>query len=134
MTSHSEEAPAPKKAAPKLTGRERAAEVKRHWDEHPGKGVDGAYRATVNGHKVTISRIEAGEDDVAAWIDIWTGGSLPSFRIVNPPTLIRDTRGDIEVEEPREDGKTHKQRYRYDPLAAVAGAMSRSRMPGGKAT
>lgn len=64
---------------------------------------------------VHIARIDTHEEAGRSWIDVHldgdTEGGDPHFRIVNPPTLVRDPYGEIEV---------RGERYRDDPLAAVA--------------
>lgn len=70
---------------------------------------------TVHGD-ISIARIEDGPDGtVNVFLDGETQSGEVHFRIVNPPTLALDPSGDIEL---------HGQRYREDPLAAIAEAIA----------
>lgn len=64
---------------------------------------------------VVISDIQTGQDQNTAWVDITVIGDIegadPHFRIVNPPTLVRDPHGTVVLQTGT---------YREDPLAAVA--------------
>jgi len=64
---------------------------------------------------VRIEKVTRQEDPWGVtWIEVWLeGGSAPEphWRIFNPPTLVRDPAGDVVIAG---------QRYRKDPLAAVA--------------
>lgn len=55
-----------------------------------------------------------------AWVEVYAQGDVeagdPHFRIVNPPTLVEDPQGPVEL-----DGR----RYREDPLAALAEVIGR---------
>jgi hypothetical protein len=70
--------------------------------------------------RVHIERIEAGKDGEVEWVDVFLAGETvaddPHFRIYNPPTLVLDPAGDIEVH-----GKLH----RLDPMAALADTVAR---------
>lgn len=81
----------------------------------------------VGSDNVVISEIQEGGDGTAAWVDIWTGGPRPAFRICNPPMLVPDPNGDVEIEEPVAEGRTRKNRYREDPLGAVAMIIAHTR-------
>lgn len=107
--------------------KERAAAVARAWREFPGKGTDGRMNFAVGNDNVVISDVQEGEDETAAWVDIWTGGPRPAFRICNPPMLVPDPEGDVEIEEPVSEGRTLKKRYREDPLHAVANVIAHTR-------
>ena len=64
---------------------------------------------------VHIQKVEAGKDGEIEWVDVTLAGETvaddPHFRIYNPPCLVRDPLGDIEI---------HGEHYRRDPLAALA--------------
>ena len=64
---------------------------------------------------VRIDSLTFGKEREVEWVDVHLAGLTqagdPHFRIFNPPSLVRDPAGDIEV------GGTN---YRRDPLAALA--------------
>lgn len=64
---------------------------------------------------VMISKIVPGEDAVSTWVDVTVAGETrggdPNFRIVNPPTLVRDPQGDVILQSGT---------FREDPIAAIA--------------
>lgn len=68
------------------------------------------------GGEVVVSAIKVGELNGVPVVEVWLNGATESgethFRIINPPTLVRDPSGPIK----REDGRT----FREDPLAALA--------------
>jgi hypothetical protein len=102
--------------------KENASRVADEWEAHQGRAMDGSYRATVAGVDVLIRDIRFGEDeDGNTWVDVWTGNTRrPAFRITNPPTLVRDSRGPIAVKEADENGKETVVKHREDPVDAVA--------------
>lgn len=65
--------------------------------------------------EVHIAQIDPHEEGGRSWVDVRldgdTEGGDPHFKIVNPPTLVRDPLGDIEV---------NGERYRHDPIEAIA--------------
>lgn len=109
--------------------KENASRVVEEWEAHQGKDTSGAYRATVAGVDVIIRDIKMGEDELGnTWIDVWTGCTRkPAFRIVNPPTLVRDSRGPIGVKEVDENGRETVVKYREDAVDAVAQTISEVR-------
>lgn len=109
--------------------RENASRVVEEWNAHQGKAIDGSYRAVVAGVDVIIRDIQFGEDDEGnTWVDVWTGNSRrPAFRIANPPTLVRDSRGPIGVKEVDENGRETVVKYREDAVDAVAQTISEVR-------
>lgn len=102
--------------------KENASRVVEEWEAHEGKAMDGSYRTTIGGIDVIVRDIKLGEDDEGrTWIDVWTGNSKkPAFRIMNPPTLVRDARGNVQVKEVDENGTERTVKYRTDPVDAVA--------------
>jgi hypothetical protein len=64
---------------------------------------------------VHMQSLEFGKDGEVEWVDVSLAGETqagdPHFRIYNPPALVRDPLGDIEV---------NGQMFRRDPLAALA--------------
>jgi hypothetical protein len=76
--------------------------------------------ATTSGD-VHIESLTTHEDGTRSYVDVRlageTEGGDPSFRIVNPPTLVPDPAGDVEI---------LGQRFRYDPIAAVAFVIAES--------
>ena len=102
--------------------RENASRVVEEWNAHQGKAMDGSYRSIVAGVDVVIKDIQFGEDENGnTWVDVWTGNTRrPAFRIANPPTLARDSRGSIGVKEVDENGREAVVKYRADAVDAVA--------------
>ena len=100
------------------------------WTSFPGKTVEGHYNFSHGSVSVSITRIEEGSEGENHWIEIWTGGYRPSHRIMNPPTLVPDLNGLVEIQEPLPNGTSRIVRYRFDPLESVALMIARSR--GGK--
>lgn len=63
---------------------------------------------------VAFSAIRRGSDGDQEWVEAVVGDPScgdPSFRVINPPALVPDPDGDVEVAGLR---------YRYDPLASLA--------------
>ncbi|HEU4754008.1 MAG TPA: hypothetical protein VFU47_12940 [Armatimonadota bacterium] len=64
---------------------------------------------------VRLERVTAYPDEPAPYLEVEVSGETvagdPRYRIVNPPVLVPDPDGDVEV---------GGQRYRHDPLMAVA--------------
>lgn len=109
--------------------RENALRVVEEWNNHQGKGMDGSFRTTVGGVDVVIRDIQFGEDDEGrAWIDVWTGSNQrPAFRITNPPTLVKDSRGPVVIREQHEDGTFQTTKHREDAVQAVAETVAKVR-------
>lgn len=66
--------------------------------------------------EVVLEYLEKVDDSTGlAYLEVWVGGETisgdPHFRVVNPPLLVRDPEGDVEVR-----GELHRE----DPLAALA--------------
>ncbi len=108
----------PQRAAEPRTvpeGRQRAKErtqaVRRAAEALP----DGGYTGRTAQGPVLIERFSFHEEDGREWVEVHLGGDVeggdPHYRIENPPTLVSDPAGDIELATGR---------YRHDPLAAVA--------------
>lgn len=59
-------------------------------------------------------------EEIEGGVEVWLGPKQgpPAYRIFNPPTLARDPLGDIEV---------RGQKYREDPLGALAEAIASHR-------
>jgi hypothetical protein len=76
---------------------------------------DGGYTGRTAQGPVLIERFSFHEEDGREWVEVHLGGDVeggdPHYRIENPPTLVSDPAGDIELATGR---------YRHDPLAAVA--------------
>ena len=55
------------------------------------------------------------DDEGHSWVEVYAGGVTeggdPHYRIFNPPSLVPDPNGEVEA---------HGQRWREDPLAALA--------------
>lgn len=65
--------------------------------------------------EVHFAQIDPHEEGGRSWVEVRldgpTAGGDPHFKIVNPPTLVPDPLGEIEV---------NGARYRHDPIAALA--------------
>ena len=73
--------------------------------------------STPDGREVHIAGLSIGENHVDVRLDGIPEGGDPSFRIVNPPTLVPDPAGDHIV---------RGQRFRVDPLTAIATVIAQS--------
>lgn len=78
--------------------------------------ADGATYAAATPHgQVHICDVTSAETDGVAYVEVTVAGETvggdPHFRIFNPPTLVPDPDGPVEVR-----GRT----YREDPMAALA--------------
>lgn len=95
------------------------------WENSNARNHDGFYTTVVRGDEVRLGHIEYGYDDNAEWVDVWMGRKLgsPAFRILHPQLLVSDPRGDVKIEDER--GRT--QRFRFDPIQAVAESVSEVR-------
>ena len=63
---------------------------------------------------VTLLCVQAGEQDGVPYVEACVAdpeSGDPLFRVFHPPLLVPDPEGDVEM---------HGQRYRRDPLAALA--------------
>lgn len=92
----------------------RAKAVKDAFDNHRGKNERGELTIrSRKGGEVTLTNVKYVEYDGVSCVEIWgdDGAVSPSYRIFNPPTLVEDGLGDVEVR-----GK----KYREDPLGALA--------------
>jgi len=73
------------------------------------------YLAQTRHGAVHIERFDFHKEGEHEWVEVHMGGQVeggdPHFRIENPPTLVSDPAGDIELATGR---------YRHDPLAALA--------------
>lgn len=104
-----------------------AEEIALSWETFPGKGPDGIFRYSVGETEVPITDIQDGRNEVSCWVDIWTGGGTPSFRVKNPSVLIPDPSGSIIFQETDERGRTRTYRFRKDPILAIAQVLARVR-------
>jgi hypothetical protein len=86
------------------------ARVRAVEQAHEAAAEDGPVVVATPGGTVEIESLSASGEAVEVTVTGAAGGD-PSFRIFNPPTLVPDPAGDVEV---------HGIRFRYDPLAAVA--------------
>lgn len=107
---------------------ERAAIVSEGWDNFHGKNSRGGASFTVGGTVVNIAGIEfsPSTEDSPACVHVWTGkkrGS-PQYRLVNPPILVEDSNGEVELVEESRKGKFVTTRYREDPVKAVVEAIA----------
>jgi hypothetical protein len=83
------------------------------------------------GRAVTIGKLtRPPDDDYLEIFILWTknGATQPfdnPWRIVNPPLLVADPAGDVELVGLDADGNEERRRYREDPLAVLVGLMER---------
>lgn len=104
----------------------RAKSVKDAFDNHQGKNERGELTVrSRKGGEVTLTNIKYVEYDGVSCVEIWgdEGAVAPSYRIFNPPTLVEDGLGDIEVR-----GK----KFREDPLGALAEVIASNNSAGKK--
>ena len=80
---------------------------------------------------VTIETLRAvPEDDYLEIVISWTKDGVPRpfsnpWRIVNPPLLVPDPAGDVEIPSQDIDGNPQVERFREDPLAVLVDLMER---------
>lgn len=107
--------------ADRQIGQLRAQACADAWSAHPGRNVDGHLSVPVRaGGTVRFAAVEVSEGDGATSVEVHLDGEVvggdPHFRIINPPMLVEDPDGGIEV---------GGFRYREDPLAALAEVIAR---------
>jgi len=107
--------------ADRQLGQLRAQACADAWATHPGRNMDGHLTVPVRaGGEVRLASVDVQEVDgvtsVEVHLDGRTAGGDPHFRIVNPPTLVEDPAGDIELAGLY---------YREDPLVALAEVIAR---------
>lgn len=100
-------------SAPGMIRRERAQAVADAFSNRPDLNSPLPVRSRSG--DIQFSRIDFKEiNSDTVCVEVWVGTSTdgpPHYRFFNPPTLARDSEGDIEI-----DGR----RYREDPMAAIA--------------
>ena len=91
--------------------RERVRAVQQAAEGIPEEG----YLQQTRHGLVHIERVTFGKDGEVEWADVFLAGLTeaqdPHFRIYNPPLLVSDPAGGIEL---------RGQRFRRDPMAALA--------------
>lgn len=95
----------------------KAEAVEAAWADHPGRGLDGTL--DVRGVLVRAMRSVTAEDGtpvLEVYVDDPANGE-PHYRIINPPSLVHDASGDIQVGDLL---------YREDPVGAVAQLLVRA--------
>jgi hypothetical protein len=86
------------------------------------KAVKDAFAERKKKNPIRIGHIDIGHiEDTDGAVEIWFGKheGPPDWRINNPPTLVKDPTGEVDLGE--------RGRYREDPLAAVAEAIETHR-------
>lgn len=95
---------------------QRAARTVTAWSRRGPKA--GPLRVATRHGEVVLDRVALKRDGELEYLDVHLGGETqggdPHFRVVNPPTLVRDPAGDVVA---------HGERWREDPLAALAEAI-----------
>lgn len=94
---------------------QRAGRTIRAWDQRR----PGAETIQTPHGAVVLERVQCRTDASGlTYLDVTLGGEVAGgdvhFRVVNPPTLVRDPEGDVVA---------HGERWREDPLAALAEAI-----------
>jgi len=104
----------------------KAEVVETHWEDYPGKNLEGAASFATRQGEVTIGEIRRApaedEKDLDS-VEVWLGSAAagpPAWRIINPPTLVSDPTGDVVLTDENPDGRTIVQRFREAPLEALA--------------
>lgn len=102
-------------------GAERARRTGTAWGQRPhrrGLPPEPYVRRTRHG-EVRLDALQVLEVDGHTVVEVWVGGDTengdPHFRVVNPPQLVEDPQGPVEV---------RGRRYREDPVAALAEAVA----------
>jgi len=110
----------------KAMAQAKAEVVTERWENFPGRNMEGAASFSTRQGGVTIGEIRHnpanGEGELDS-VEVWIGGSHsgpPTWRLINPPTLVSDPVGDVVLTEDRPNGRTNIQRFREDPLEAIA--------------
>jgi hypothetical protein len=118
-----EGSPTPAQALQAIS-RLKAQEVKRKWDEFEGKNLEGVAGFQTKHGQARIGGIVHREDpDGLDSVEVWVGpqSGPPTYRLINPPTLVPDPSGDVILTE--RDPLRQKdliRRYRFDPLQCIA--------------
>lgn len=104
--------------------RERAQRVHGAAQEERARGrwgEGGTYTVGTRQGAVELAGVTYHEADGVAWVEVRVAGATesgePHYRIFNPPTLVEDPEGSVELR-----GK----RWTLDPLRAVAEAVAAS--------
>lgn len=102
--------------------KEKARLVAEAWENNNARNMDGEYVCAIGSYEVRLSEIVYGDDGDNAWVDVWVGAYVgaPTFRICNPPILVKDPRGDVEVSDIDPRGREVKVKFRNDPVRAIA--------------
>lgn len=104
----------------------KAEVVSDQWSQFPGKNLRGSASFATRQGNVTIGAIRRRPAENAKELDsveVWLGGSAsgsPAWRIINPPTLVSDSTGDVLITHESPNGRNLVLRYREDPLGAIA--------------
>lgn len=108
---------------PYAQARERASIVAESWANFGGRNRKGTASFNVKGTAIHVSNIEFCEEDgdIPSCVLIWTGGNSvsPQYKLINPPILVEDPQGDVELQEETDKGDFKSTRYREDPIKAV---------------
>lgn len=119
--------------------RDTATAIRRYKAGEHRKGLEGLtlpHAISLSGNRrVIIKQVVSAPDD--DWLEIvisWTKDGVPRpfsnpWRIVNPPLLVQDAAGDVEIVGQDIDGNEERRTYREDPLAVLTGLMERRLRP-----
>lgn len=106
----------------------KADAVAQAFANHPARNTSGVVSIRTRGADIRIRHMQTrqladGNTCVEVYLDRAAGE--PHWRIVNPPILVEDPRGPVELAEGHDDrGVARTRRYREDPVAAVAEAIA----------
>lgn len=110
----------------KALAQAKAEVVTDKWSRFAGKNMQGTASFSTREGEVVIGGIRhrppEGPKDLDS-VEVWVGGKAagsPTWRIINPPTLVSDPAGSVMIAEKAPGGKSVNRRYREDPLAAIA--------------
>lgn len=119
----------PREAA-NLQAAERARIVQEAWANYPGKNLDGQVSFSFGKSTVLVGAMEfVEESDGVPCVHVWTGvkEGKAQYRIVNPPLLVEDPNGNVEIQMMGPGGRTSTRRFMEDPVRAVAEGIAVSR-------
>jgi hypothetical protein len=118
---------APNPARVRDVRRAKAQAAAEAFADHPARGMSGGVSVRTRGVDVKIRTVEYHQTDDGGYVDVWVADTAgdPHYRIYNPPVLVEDPQGEIELRDPGEGrGAGRVRRYREDPVAAIAEAIA----------
>lgn len=118
-----EGSPTPAEAL-QAVSRLKAKAIKERWDEFGGRNLEGVATFQTKHGSTQIGAVVHREDPNGLdSVEVWLGPQVgpPTYRLINPPTLVPDPTGDVILTE-RDPlrGRDIVRRYRLDPLQCIA--------------